>query len=257
MRALAFGITLVALVSAPALAQDFTWRGQLAAGQTLEIKNINGDIQATGSASGDAVVTAVKTAHRGDPAAVRIVTVPHSGGVTICAVYPNPPDAEPNTCEPGSRGRSNTRNNDTTVSFTVQVPAGVTFVGRTVNGGVTGDSLSGDAEGHTVNGSVHLTTTGTAVANTVNGSVNVTMGRAEWPNGAKFSAVNGGITLHLPAYLSADVSASVLNGDINSEFPITVTGAMSRRKVEGTIGNGGQKLTLSTVNGSVRLLKTQ
>lgn len=259
MRVAASGLLLFAatLAAAPASAQDFSWRGQLGAGQVLEIKGINGDIRATPSASGDAVVTAVKTARRSDPAGVRIVTVPNSNGVTICAVYPDVPGREPNTCEPGARGRSNTQNNDTTVAFSVQVPMGVTFVGRTVNGSVNGDSLAGDAEAHTVNGSINLTTTGTAVASTVNGSVHASMGRADWANGAKFSTVNGGITLWLPAYVSANLSASAQNGDVESEFPITVTGAMSRRHVEGTIGSGGQDLKVSTVNGSVKLLKAQ
>jgi DUF4097 and DUF4098 domain-containing protein YvlB len=92
---------------------------------------------------------------------------------------------------------------------------GVKFVGRTINGGVEADSLNGDAEGYTVNGSVKLSTTGLALASTVNGSLNLSMGRAEWPNGAKFSTVNGGITLRLPTYLAAQLNASTENGDIN------------------------------------------
>src|SRR5205085_599037 len=116
------------------------------------------------------------------------------GGVTICAVYPDVPGKDPNGCEPGPKNRSNVRDNDTTVRFTVEVPVGVTFVGHTVNGSVVADSLNGDAEGHTVNGSVKVSTSGTAFGTTVNGSLNLTMGRAEWPHGVKFSTVNGGIT---------------------------------------------------------------
>jgi DUF4097 and DUF4098 domain-containing protein YvlB len=79
------------------------------------------------------------------------------------------------------------------------------------------------------------------------------MGRAEFPDGAKFSTVNGGIVLRVPSYLNAHLKASVENGNIESDFPITVTGTVSRRRVEGTIGNGGQELQVSTVNGSIRL----
>ena len=53
-------------------------------------------------------------------------------GVTICAVYPTVPGREPNTCEPGGAGKSNTRDNDTVVHFDVRVPYGVGFVGRTI-----------------------------------------------------------------------------------------------------------------------------
>src|SRR5262249_3628798 len=159
---------------------------------------------------------------------------------TVCAVYPDVGGREPNSCEPGSGGHMNTQNNDTQVRFDVRVPAGVRFVGRTVNGEVLAESLNGDAEGHTVNGSVRVSTTGTARANTVNGSLDVTMGGADFPDGAKFSTVNGGITLRVPSYLSANLKASVLNGTIETDFPITVTGTVSRRKLEGTIGSGGQ-----------------
>jgi putative adhesin len=247
--ALAVGVAHVAAQT------DFEWRGALATGQTLEIKGINGDVRAQASASTDASVTAVKTARRGNPADVHIEVVPHAGGVTICAVYPDVAGQEPNRCEPGGNSKSHTRNNDTTVRFDVHVPVGVTFIGRTVNGSVEGDGLNGDAEGHTVNGSVRLTTTGTASGNTVNGSLNLSMGRTDWRDEAKFSTVNGSITLRLPAYLSANLHATTLNGEIESDFPITTTGAVNRRRIDGTIGNGGQPLTLSTVNGSVKLLR--
>ena len=232
---------------------DFNWRGQVGAGQTLEIRGVNGEIEAGVSGSGDAEVRARKSANRSDPSQVQIVVVPHAGGVLVCAVYPTPAGREPNTCEPGTKNRSNTDNNDTMVRFDVKVPAGVRFIGRTVNGDVTAESLNGDAEGHTVNGSVKVSATGNAIANTVNGSLDVTMGRADFPEGAKFSTVNGGITLHVPSFLNAHLKASVMNGSIESDLPITVTGTMDRRKLEGTIGNGGQELQLSTVNGSIRL----
>lgn len=261
--ATAVGLTL--LVASNAAAQgDFHWRGQITSGQAIEIKGVNGDIRATPSSSGDVEVTATRTARRSNPADVRIEVVPHAGGVTICAVYPT--DGEPNRCEPGtgsgggrsrSGGRSSTRDNDTVVHFDVRVPYGVRFVGRTVNGEINGEALQADVEAHTVNGSVKVTTTGSAVANTVNGSVNVTMGRADWPNDANFKTVNGGITLTLPNVIDAELRADTLNGSIASDFPITVTGELSPRRLYGRIGNGGHDLRLSTVNGSIRLIKGQ
>jgi hypothetical protein len=236
---------------------NFEWHGQLVSGQTIEIKGINGDVRATASSSGDAGVTATKTARRSNPGDVRIEVVPHAGGVTICAVYPNAPGRDANRCEPGGEGRSSTRDNDTAVHFDVRVPYGVGFIGRTVNGEITGESLQGDAEAHTVNGSIRLSTTGTAVANTVNGSLNVTMGRADWPNGATFKTVNGGITLTLPSVFDAELSANTLNGSIQADFPITVVGQVTPRRLRGRIGNGGRELNLSTVNGSIRLIRGQ
>jgi hypothetical protein len=253
-----FVLVLGALAgAAPADAQDFQWRGQLGSGQAIEIKGVNGDVRATASSSGDVEVTATRTARRSNPAEVRIEVVPHAGGVTICAVYPNVPGKEPNQCLPGRNGNMNTRDNDTVVHFDVRVPYGAGFIGRTVNGEINAQSLQSDAQAQTVNGSVRITTSGLAVASTVNGAVDVAMGRADWPDGATFKSVNGGITLTLPVVVDADLRAETLNGSITADFPITVTGQFSPRRLRGTIGNGGRALTLSTVNGSIKLLRAQ
>ena len=246
------------LVTGAAYAQtDFQWRGQLGSGQTLEIKGVNGDIRASASGSGDAEVTATKSARRSNPADVRIEVAPHPGGVTICAVYPDVSGQPSNRCEPSENSRSRTRDNDTVVHFTVRVPVGVKFIGRSVNGEVEATSLNGDAEIHTVNGSARVSTTGVALATTVNGSIDATMGRADWPGGASFSTVNGSITLHLPSVVNAQLRASTVNGEITSDFPITVTGEVTRRRLSGTVGSGGQELKLSTVNGSIKLRRTE
>jgi DUF4097 and DUF4098 domain-containing protein YvlB len=95
------------------------------------------------------------------------------------------------------------------------------------------------------------------MADTVNGSVNVTMGRADWPSGASFKTVNGGITLMMPSAFDAELTADTLNGTITTDFPITVTGEVSPRRLRGTVGSGGRTLKLSTVNGSIKLLRAQ
>lgn len=250
------GLTLWAYVSPAGAQTPFQWRGRLGAGQAIEVKGINGDVRAIAASSDEAEVTATRTARRGNPDDVRIEVVTHGGGVTICAVYPTPAGSEPNRCEPGSGGRSNNRNNDTAVHFDVRVPNGVGFVGRTVNGEVSGDRLRADAEAHTVNGSVRLTTTGRGLASTTNGSLNVTMGRADWPDGATFKTVNGTITLTLPSPLNAELRAEMLNGDLASDFPVSVVSMTEApRRLRGTIGSGGRDLNLSTVNGSIRLLR--
>ena len=251
----AIGLALCLFGSLASAQQDFQWRGRLPVGQTIEIKGINGDIRATPSPSGEVEVTAARSARRSNPNEVRIEVVQHAGGVTICAVYPTT-SGDSNSCQPGDGGRINNRDNDTVVHFDVRVPDGVSFVGRTVNGEVSGESLHGDADARTVNGSIRLTTTGLALAKTVNGSMNITMGRADWPNGASFKTVNGSITLTLPSALVAEVRAEMLNGTLTSDFPISViSSTVNPRRLRGTIGNGTRPLDVSTVNGSIRLLR--
>jgi hypothetical protein len=232
---------------------DWRWHGAVAAGRMIEIKGVNGSIEAEPSSGGEVEVVAIKRARRSDPDSVRIEVVQHGEGVTICAVYPNVEDQEPNTCAPGSRGHMSTRDNDTSINFTVRVPAGVRFTGRTVNGKVGADNMTADVEATTVNGSINVSTTGLARAKTVNGSITAVMGRADWTEELEFKTVNGGIDLSFPAGLSTEVEAKTLNGDITSDFPLTVTGKFSKRRLSGTIGGGGRELHLETVNGSVQI----
>ena len=251
---------LVLFAGAYAAAQtDFNWNGQLAPGQSIEITGINGEIHAIGASGIDVVVTAVKSARRSNPSEVRFETVAHAGGVTVCAIYPAPPSEPGNECKPGGRGKSNSRDNDTVVDFTVRIPAGIGFIGRTVNGSVNAEDLQGAVESYTVNGSLKVATTGSVRANTVNGSIDAAMGRTDSSNGASFKTVNGEITLRLPASANADVHLSSVNGRIRSEFPLAVTGLLEPgsgpRRLDGMLGSGGQKLDASTVNGGISLLK--
>jgi DUF4097 and DUF4098 domain-containing protein YvlB len=149
----------------------------------------------------------------------------------------------------------NTQNNDVTVRFTVHVPAGVQFVGKTVNGEVEAMRLNGDLALSTVNGSIGFSTTGFARASTVNGSIRGEMGSANWTDRLEMATVNGGITLTFPSTLSTDLRASTVNGDVTTEFPLSVTGRVARRRLEGTIGGGGRSLSLESVNGSITLKK--
>ncbi|HEX7119208.1 MAG TPA: DUF4097 family beta strand repeat-containing protein [Longimicrobiales bacterium] len=252
----ALAVAGVALAPAPTAAQDFTWRGRLAAGATLEVKGVIGDIRAV-AADGDGVqVDAEKYGRRDDPAGVEIVVLEHDEGVTICAVYPSGRDGRPNECAPGDAGRLNARDNDVHVNFTVRVPAGVRLVARTVNGEVEAEGLGGDVVASTVNGDVSVSTAGLVEANTVNGSIHATLGRADWTDDLEFETVNGGITLVLPAEVNADVRAGTVNGRITSDFPLRVEGRLSRRRLRGTIGAGGHELSLGTVNGSIRIRKS-
>jgi hypothetical protein len=247
----AIGAVLAALVfTGVAAAEDFRWAKTLAPGQTVEIKGVNGAVDA-GPASGSEVeVTAVKHGRRSNPDSVRIEVVEHAGGVTVCAVYPGVGRRQ-NECRAGGDG-SDSHDNDVEVHFTVKVPRGVNLSATTVNGEVHVRDLESDVEANSVNGSVEVSTTGRAVAETVNGSIEANAGRADWTGSAAFRTVNGSITVTLPASTSAEVHASSMNGDISTDFPLEARGRRKNR-MSGTIGAGGRTLELQTINGSIEL----
>lgn len=259
MKRTAILAAAVASAALPALAaaaqEEFRWSGKVAAGQAIEIKGVNGGITATGTTGGEIELVAVKKGRRNDPHAVKIDVVEHADGVTICAVYPS--EGTPNECAPGKGGRMRVRDNDVSVEFKLSVPAGVRFVGRTVNGGIDARGIKADAEAETVNGGVDLDSTGTARAETVNGGISARFGRSDWTGTLRLATVNGGIDVTMPDGLSAEVNAATVNGDISTDFPITVSGKIGKRKLQGTIGAGGRQLEMNTVNGGIELKKAQ
>ncbi|HEV8598909.1 MAG TPA: DUF4097 family beta strand repeat-containing protein [Gemmatimonadales bacterium] len=247
-------LAVLSLPSVPTVQPDeFTWRKALAAGKTIEIVGVNGSIDASGTSGREVEVVAVKTGRKSDPAEVRIEVVEHAEGVTICAVYPPGRRNEENECRPGGKGRMNTRNNDVNVHWTIKVPRGVLFTGRTVNGEVVARGLTAETEIRTVNGSITVETTSWASASTVNGSITARMGRTDWSGETELSTVNGGITIDLPTDASIEVDASTVNGSMSTDFPLTVRGKWGPKRMHGTIGQGGRSLSLSTVNGSMSL----
>jgi DUF4097 and DUF4098 domain-containing protein YvlB len=252
-RTTAIALLLAATAASAAQAQDFNWRGRISRGEAIEIKGVNGAIHATSSNSTEVRVLATKSARNDDPDEVEIEVVEHRGGITVCAVYPTRRNREPNSCEPGSGGRMNVQDNDVQVDFEVFVPAGVELIARTVNGGVTIEALESDVTANTVNGSIELETTGIARAKTVNGSISAAIGSSNRDGDLEFETVNGRIVLEIADRIDADVNAATVNGDISTDFPLTVRGRFGPRRVSGTIGNGGRALSLNTVNGSIEI----
>jgi hypothetical protein len=256
-RAELVGAALVAFaLAAPvgAAEDEFSWSGTVPSGKAIEIKGVNGGIEASGTTGDRVVVRAVKRGQKSDPLQVKVDVVEHADGVTICAVYPS--EGQPNECQPGEGGRMKVNRNDVSVDFEVQVPAGVRFVGRTVNGGISARGIEAEAEAHTVNGGIDVEAAVLTSAETVNGGISARIGRTGRTDDLRLKTVNGGIEVTLPADAGADVEASTVNGDIETDFPLTVEGKLNRRRIRGSIGGGGPRLELETVNGDIELKKS-
>ncbi len=126
---------MLTAAAAFAAAADFSWNGTLAAGQTLEVKGVNGPVRVVEGGGTGVSGKALREGRRDDPNGVRIAVAPHAGGVTVCAVYPSA-DGRQNECAAGGGGRMDVRNNDVRVAFDVELPRGVRLEAKTVNGGI-------------------------------------------------------------------------------------------------------------------------
>ncbi len=252
LRALSCSMNLAQQTS-----EEFRWSGTLPAGKTIEVRGINGNIDAQASSSNQIEVVAHKKSRGADVSVVQIKVVEHSAGVTICAQYPTE-DGSYTPCDVESasqqRGRkSDVRTKDVSVDFDVRVPGGVNFRALTVNGDISATSLSSNVVLHTVNGGIEVSTSGYAEAATVNGGIKAKLGNTGWTDRLAFSTVNGSISIDMPANLSTTIEATTLNGSINSDFPLETKVNKNGKYILGTIGGGGRELVLKTVNGSINL----
>ncbi|MCW5964955.1 MAG: DUF4097 family beta strand repeat protein [Bryobacterales bacterium] len=249
-----FAAALALLVPASAQSDVFTWSGTLPNGQRLEVLDINGGIDVTPAVGNAVNVRAEKTVRRGSINDVEIKVEQESGGIVVCTLYRRSDGSFPSGCRDTNKSRgSNGKNSDVRVQYSIQMPALANLAAKTVNGAISVRGLKADVEANTVNGDVNVETAGRAQAKTVNGKVEAKIGKLD--QNSTFSTVNGRIVVSMGAAVNAQVEMATVNGKIETDFPITIQGTMSRRKLQGRIGSGGPLLKLSTVNGGIRIEK--
>lgn len=238
----------VAFAQAPDQGREFHWKGKLAAENVVMIKNINGDIDAERAGGDEVEITAEKSGPEADQVKIEVVQL--SDGIMVCAIYPG---WFKNRCD---EWHSHDSHSDRTkVQFTVKVPENLRFEAENVNGGVNAEHMGRFVKATSVNGSVRVSTRSWAELSTVNGSIDGSLGSAAWNGTLKAESVNGSITLELPGDTNTEVHFSSVNGRLDSDFPLTISGKFGGHAVRGTIGSGGRELKVETVNGSVHLRK--
>src|ERR1051325_3871201 len=201
---------------------EWRWSGKLNPDQLLQIKNVNGSIEADGITGDTIQVVAYKSGEDKDQ--VHIEMLNGTDGSTICAVYPG----HGNTCSAGGGYHQETHDVHAKVEFTVKVPRTLRFEANTVNGKVRAEELGRFVRATTVNGGVTVSTDAWAQATSVNGSVKVRIGRADWDGTLKITTVNGSIDLEVPTNLSTDVKFSSVNGSLESDLPLTISHSSGR-----------------------------
>ena len=255
MRTLAIFL-LLATAAVAARAQStvtFEWKGEVQPGQTIEVRNINGSIQAQTSTGNEVEVTVQITGSTPDPNSVRIDAVPHDGGVLLCTIYEG--HTVPDHCTPNGSLSTNLNGSDIRVSYTVKVPAGVAFQPKTVNGNLSIDLPGSAVSAETVNGQILLTSGGPARASTVNGSILAVVGAITGTGTREFTAINGAVDLQIPGNAQASVQANTILGHITTDFGLPVHKALIGSWATGDLNGGGPMLVLGTVNGSIHLRK--
>ena len=247
-------VLLAATLTASALEPvRFEWRGEMQAGQILEILNINGSIKAEAAMGSEAEISVWISGTRPDPGSIRIHVGPNSGGVLACTIYEGL--SRPEYCVPGIEPSLTLNNSDIRVDYSLKVPAGVKLVAKTVNGQLTAGLPASAIVANAVNGRITVSTRMPVTANLVNGTILASFEGEDWSDTRGLHTVNGSIDVELPETIDADVKASTLWGFITTEFPIQVQRGFVGSSINGSINRGGPKLEMTTVNGSIHLRK--
>lgn len=139
------------------------------------------------------------------------------------------------------------------VIFDVSVPRRSDVTAETVNGPISVDNVTGRMELRAVNGPVHLDAVGGDVhARTTNGPLVVSLEGGRWDGaGLDGETQNGPVNLTLPANYAAHLETGTVNGPMSLDYPITLQGRISFRRISTDIGGGGPPVRVVTTNGPV------
>ncbi len=232
----------------------FEWRGPAAAGNTLRVRDMNGDITVSPSADDTVRVRADIAWRRGDPDRSLHFTGWREGSdIIICAVWGK------GTCTAtkyDSEFRS-ARGTDAKVHFHIEAPAGVKLELVAINGDIAA-AASAPVEARTSNGDIRVVTAvGPARGVTMNGSVDLRMASLVGTDSVIAKTLNGDVFVYLPDAPDAAIDLQTMTGSVSTEFPVIVTGEANRRSLRAVLGTATRTVSLRTTNGSASLRRLE
>lgn len=238
---------LCAGVARADVSEERTFSEPLAAGGRVSVDNINGDITITGG-SGDTVEIKVfkKAGTQEYLDGIEVVITSQNDHLRIETKHPDSHSGWFNWGKDSSGS----------VTYTLQVPASANLDSiESVNGDIEISGVEGTVKAETVNGRIEVSgLRADARFDTVNGTINAAFDRLDSGQSVDAETVNGRINLELPADASARVRAETVNGGIDGEdFGLKTNKGFVGRDLDGSIGDGGAKVSLDTVNGAIRL----
>ena len=249
---------------------------------TLDLSNIAGDITVTAGGDDDAKIDAVKRVRgmkEADArAALQQVTIQLNERAGLLEVRTEFPRRGQAADSPLSRSAWS-------VDYTVKVPTGASVTLHTISGdvdvtGVKGDvtsnSVSGDVtvrnsrphaiEIETVSGDLHLTgmESDRVQLRTVNGDIDYN-GKLVRNGRYDMQSHSGDIRIVSPGSSGFDIEATTFNGDVKSDYPLTIRGTQGgnafpglprmNRSMRGSFGDASAILTLRSFSGDIVIAK--
>ena len=124
---------------------------------------------------------------------------------------------------------------------------------RTSGGSITIGTVEGDVFAHTSGGSIRVEEVmGILKASTSGGSIRALVSRQ--PRGdCRLTTSGGSITLYMNPDTKVNLDAKTSGGRVRTNFPVTMSGVISRRKLRGQVNGGGPEMYLRTSGGNITI----
>jgi hypothetical protein len=128
---------------------------------------------------------------------------------------------------------------------------------RTATGDVEGQSLRGSLRFHSASGDLTLLDGAPEVhADSASGRLMLDLAPGTTAPVLSLNSVSGAVAVRFPPESGAGVRATSISGSVSSEFDaLAARGGFGPRRLGGTLGNGRGRVKISTVSGSIALLR--
>jgi DUF4097 and DUF4098 domain-containing protein YvlB len=230
------------------LTEEFHQTYPLSATGRVGLSNINGSVRISAWDRNEVKVDAVKRAYTQERLReARIKVDANAGSIEIETEYPEYRWTDRDTVR---------HENPASVEYTLTVPRNARIEEvNLVNGGLNIENLSGPVHASSVNGRVTARgLSGPVNLSVVNGRLEATLDSLNAAGSINLSAVNGPLVATIPSDSNATVHADTVHGSISNDFNLPVReGEYVGRELAGRLGQGGTRVSLNNVNGSIQI----
>lgn len=230
--------------------EEFHQTYPLSADGRVSLENINGAVRVAAWDRNEVRVDAVKRAWRQERLAeARIVVNASPDNIQISTEYPH----RSTTWHGGTDERR--YENPATVEYTLTVPRRARLDSiALINGNLDISGVAGEVRASSINGRVTARGLASeAKLSTINGRLEAFMDRLG-DQDITLDSVNGSVALTLPSDANALLRANVVHGNITNDFNLPVRrGRYVGRDLAGQLGQGGARIKLNNVNGSIAI----
>jgi DUF4097 and DUF4098 domain-containing protein YvlB len=218
---------------------------KVAAGATLEIREVNGRITVEATDGSEIQVTATRVAKAPTEEAAKAAAEKLQINEKVSAERVE---------LDSTSGFQLTSGLSHHVDYDVKVPRSINLAIKVTNSQVDVKSVTGTVRIEAVNGEITVNGAeqGTDIT-TVNGRVILNLAKVG-TDGARVNSTNGEIEVGVPAGGKATFAARVANGAVEVEGLELQTTEKTYRRLDATLGGGGPEIRLNTTNGMIKII---